>query len=859
MSLPVLPNPSNFLGVALVINRTRDGSKIVFHYPPHVNTSPRCDHTAAAEGDSGEHTEHTHGWAYDYDEGGDLADRETPEPSGLETGASSSGQQYMSRNQDEHIITETGTQIVPWEHVAGFPTKDLESILTPSKAYHKKLFQISLDPIYCVSYPIHVPENGIWKKKKKKKDQEPKRKGSIISAGGIMVSATDEDGNELPPLNPDHIRPVIDTTRLSPHAQDGSGLDTAKNGDKEEEEQQDDKVSSMTMFNLVFFLNPKKSEVNELIDTMHTHIIRKVNKAYNYCQQRNDFVWKESKKILALKDKAREERRKMSSLWDEILRTSSLAASMQDVYDNISQNKIAVLQLETQDGMVTHSVQVPMPFHIADLPQQGDPDATGIWLTTANSFVRDDVDAADLGFLDKDFALLLMDDEKKIVSELQSDPDESTLAMIEYMRHSKPTLSFQQVAIQSKVLNLAQVRRFAHHFIFWRRAIAIPPLHARDVYILSPNCDLSKLPSASLDFSRAFPHCPPLPNILTDLSAAPRPYKFFCPNKTIRAEYMRILAWLMRGGWVTQLCTFAYVVVWPEIIYEVEHALEAEELTRAKSSQTAAAAAATSVPVEHDKDKLEKEKNRKTSTASIADGTEDGADDEVGSGSTLLSRTTTAASQQSDMSVASPTSAQSPSVASLAASSEKPPKPPPTAAQQAAEKARLGRLADRQARELAEKASAHARRPQPEQTQNPSANNAPHLMHLQPHIILDARTATGKESLYLSAIERRLRQKTTAAGSNGNLAATLEVPSGGGGGSTGHHHSSKGKGTAHKSHPEDDDEFRDRVADAWPVFCKYFNGHCALERIALQEEKKRREVWNLLIAMNEYLICVRHW
>lgn len=322
---------------------------------------------------------------------------------------------------------------------------------------------------------------------------------------------------------------------------------------------------------------------------------------------------------------------------------------------------------------------------------------------------------------------------------------------------------------------------------------------------------------------------------------------------------MRILAWLMRGGWVTQLCTFAYVVVWPEIIYEVEHALEAEELTRAKSSQTAAAAAATSVPVEHDKDKLEKEKNRKTSTASIADGTEDGADDEVGSGSTLLSRTTTAASQQSDMSVASPTSAQSPSVASLAASSEKPPKPPPTAAQQAAEKARLGRLADRQARELAEKASAHARRPQPEQTQNPSANNAPHLMHLQPHIILDARTATGKESLYLSAIERRLRQKTTAAGSNGNLAATLEVPSGGGGGSTGHHHSSKGKGTAHKSHPEDDDEFRDRVADAWPVFCKYFNGHCALERIALQEEKKRREVWNLLIAMNEYLICVRHW
>lgn len=857
MSLPALPNPSNFLGVALVINRTRDGSKIVFHYPQHVNTSLTCDHGAPDQGDP---ADHTHGYEYDY--GGDdgLTDRDVPEPSGLETGASSSGHPYMSRNQDEHTMTESGTQVVPWEHVAGFPTKDLESILTPSRAYHKKIFQISLDPIYCVSYPIHVPENGVWKKKKKKKDQEPKRKGSVMSVGGIMVSATDEDGRELPPLDPDHIRPPIDSARLSPLGQDGGAAADASRAASvdRDDEQQDDKVSSMTMFNLVFFLNPKKKEANELIDTMHTHIIRKVNKAYNYCQQRSDFVWKESKKILALKEKAREEKRKMSSLWDEILRTSSLAASMQDVFENISQNKIAVLQLETQDGMVTHSVQIPMPFHISDLPQQGDPDPTGIWLTTANSFVHEDGDTTELGFLDKDFALLLMDDEKKIVSELQSDPDESTLAMIEYMRHSKPTLSFQQVANQSKVLSLAQVRRFAHHFIFWRRAIAIPPLHARDVYILSPNCDLSKLSDASLEFSRAFPHCPPLLNILTDLSAAPRPYKFFCPNKTIRAEYMRILAWLMRGGWVTQLCTFAYVVVWPEIIYEVQHALEAEELTKAKASQTkaaqaAAAAPAAATPTDHDKDKV-----RKASASSVADATEDGAEDEVGTPTTMLSRTTTAASHQSDNSIASPTSLQSPSVAGGTASLEKPQKAPPTAAQQAAEKARLGRLADRQARELAEKASAHARRPQPEQTRNPSANNAPHLMHLQPHIILDARTATGKESLYLTAIERRLRQKSAAADNNSsssNIAATLEVP-GGGGGSGG---SSKGKGAANKANPEDDDAWRDRVADAWPVFCKYFNGHCALERIALQEEKKRKEVWNLLLAMNEYLVCVRHW
>jgi hypothetical protein len=50
-----------------------------------------------------------------------------------------------------------------------------------------------------------------------------------------------------------------------------------------------------------------------------------------------------------------------------------------------------------------------------------------------------------------------------------------------------------------------------------------------------------------------------------------------------------------------------------------------------------------------------------------------------------------------------------------------------------------------------------------------------------------------------------------------------------------------------------------RVADSWPLFWKYFNGRCALERIALQEDMKRKDVWNLLTGMSEYLLTVRHW
>lgn len=133
---------------------------------------------------------------------------------------------------------------------------------------------------------------------------------------------------------------------------------------------------------------------------------------------------------------------KMSSLWHEILSTSSLAASMQDIYDAVSQNRIAALQLETAEGTVTHSVQIPIPFCISDLPQDNDvdPQGQGLWITTANTFLSED--AADgSGYLDKNFALLLMDDEKKIIAELQTSPDETTLSMIEFVRHCKATLS----------------------------------------------------------------------------------------------------------------------------------------------------------------------------------------------------------------------------------------------------------------------------------------------------------------------------------------------------------------------------------------------------------------------------------
>lgn len=293
MALPVLPNPTNFLGVALVINRSRDGPRFVFHYPPHLLPAEGSQR----DPDGGD----------DVDEDDGVLGRPSRDK-GPETGAASAlhAAELAQWNHDDHLVTESGTQIVPWEHVAGFPTKDLENILTPARAYHKRLFQVSLDPIYCVSYPVYVPENGVWRKQKRSKTPQKQRQ-SQVEAG--PAKKEDEDG--LPTDAGGSAKSGGE--KSATEAEQVEARDTLKPLTKPAEEAED-KKSSMTMFNLVFFLNPRKHEAKNLVDIMFTHIIKKINKAYKYCQQRNDFVWKESKRILALKEKGRED-----SAWPPLL------------------------------------------------------------------------------------------------------------------------------------------------------------------------------------------------------------------------------------------------------------------------------------------------------------------------------------------------------------------------------------------------------------------------------------------------------------------------------------------------------------------------------------------------------------
>lgn len=181
--------------------------------------------------------------------------------------------------------------------------------------------------------------------------------------------------------------------------------------------------------------------------------------------------------------------------------------------------------------------------------------------------------------LAKNFALLLLDNEASIIKDVEAAGGTLAAPLVHYIRCSTPTKSFIQTS-QSSGIPLPTIQFLASHLVYWRRARAIPPLHQRDTYFVSPNCDLSKLEVASAAYRLAFPTLPSLPKMLSALSGTPRPYGNFIPSKDHKATYFAILAWLLRGGWVTQLRSFARVKVTPEVKMAVELAIRREEVDK---------------------------------------------------------------------------------------------------------------------------------------------------------------------------------------------------------------------------------------------------------------------------------------
>ncbi|KAH0542725.1 hypothetical protein FGG08_002864 [Glutinoglossum americanum] len=559
MSPPALP-PNPCLVAILLVVKSRAGPRFVFHYPPY----PREDAPTYLTSWRGGHSTNSSLT----DDSGDFADLEEYSSDEEELELGTRGSIFRSdgdsrRERRRRVInpedeeddysdeSERGRRRdegrkAQWESLFNFSTDGLEQILSPSKGYNKKKFEVGLDPLVFLSYPCHVREDGLWKKKRERR-KKPKKRGSSESkdlgdtSEGVEVNG--KDNNEDKPTARIAEETVEEAVEMS------IGDDSY---DDDEESVVSEKSSAITMFNMVFVLNPPDLEYQVRVQEMYENVAKKFAKALKYEQARSNYVWTESELILTMKDQAKEK-------------------GMSEVYHSISSSKIAHVIINNSFDV---SLQIPIITETSVLPSAIETQMPGLWLTTANSF--DDDENVEDNMLAKHFALLFLDDVSTILKEIETEPKDLSGPLAHYVRCSKPTMSFLQVSIQHDI-PLTDIQILARHLIYWRRARAIPPLHHRDTYIVSPNADMKGLRSQSVIYAQKFPTLPSLPKMLSMLSGKPRPYGSIIPSKDHRQTYLEILAWLVRGGWVTQLRTFAWAYVCKNVKIEVAQEMAKEE------------------------------------------------------------------------------------------------------------------------------------------------------------------------------------------------------------------------------------------------------------------------------------------
>ncbi|PKY06083.1 nitrogen permease regulator 3 [Aspergillus campestris IBT 28561] len=468
---------------------------------------------------------------------------------------------------------------MPWESLLGLPAEVWEKLLSPSRTWHKRRFEVGVNDLAFVGWPVFVREDGNWRKerrKKKDKKPHPEWEGGEIGHNENGDDVAD-DGTKTMAASTETLSPHPMTASESQRASVSSLLSQKAPSEVVDEDTKD----SMTMFNVVFVLDPPLLEYSVRVREIYDNIIKKFAKALKWEQARTDYVWNEAQLISHLKEKAKENRTSVGALYADLIAQSSLARAIYTVYSSISASKIASVALSPD---VSISLQIPPLTSTPYLACPTDKAYPGLWLTTADSVTPTDDPTADENSAPhqvpaKHFALLLLDNEASILKDVEASGGALAPALAHYIRCSKPTKSFAQISATSGI-PLSTIQSLASHLVYWRRARAIPPLHQRDTYIVSPNCDLSKLEVATAAYSLAFPTLPSLPKMLSALSGTPRAYGSFIPSKDHKDTYFSILAWLLRGGWVTQLRSFARVKVSPEIKLAVETALRREEVDK---------------------------------------------------------------------------------------------------------------------------------------------------------------------------------------------------------------------------------------------------------------------------------------
>ncbi|KAG9304606.1 hypothetical protein G9A89_020170 [Geosiphon pyriformis] len=509
---------ASLLAIMLVIDNSR-GHHFVFHYPK--DPKRRVENISAPQNDSVDQ---------DLERNNDLLGSYfinwpyTP---------SDDAEKRIGRSrfedepdETENIIAKQGTlqgaseneshgRAAFEEKLFGFKTSFLADILSPKLKSSKK-FQLTIDELTFVGQPVFLSSDRSGSNNESTKI-EYNTKGAQ-SPNQKNLELFQENGHES-----------LEDPCAAPSDNNHSPNSTMKYS----KEQQ----SHLTLFHLVFVLEPPELELNRQIENIYKHVITKLTAALRYEQLRCDYVLIEAEKILSIKDEGMIANKTFDDIMETTIKQSSLAKTIAQVYHSISSDSIAHVII---NDYIDLSLQIP-------------PLAPSLFFSPLDND-RDWYEYAHFPVIAPYHTLLLLEDPEEILKSMPLDANPTLVQLIQILT---PT---QRLADLCTLLDcsLAQIYRLAAHLIYWRKAKLINVISVRNVYVISPTADLNSLSSLNADFNHIFDR--DLFGFLA-LLATPKPYAGIIPSKDHRTMYLEVITYLLRKDIVVQLHAYFLIMI----------------------------------------------------------------------------------------------------------------------------------------------------------------------------------------------------------------------------------------------------------------------------------------------------------
>ncbi len=292
-SIAASPNPCLVAILLVTQARAGDSAQVTFHYPPepfrYDEAKAHLDDAALGESSS--------------DSDSDSSSDDNPFEA-LSPQAKSNGQngKKPSKNDDSYSAKldqpdHDGEWKRPWDPLLGLGEENLVSLLAPGRTWHKRKFEMGINDLTFVGRPVYARESGTWARRKRKKSKKgPPTEPGIASDQTSESDRTEEDR----------------ATVMSPRR---SATDNAPK-------------KSLTMYHLVFVLNPPPLEQVLRAREMYDYVAKRLSKILKLEQARSDYVWEQSELIQRIRASQLTSKASIDTYYSQVTRQSTLASAI---------------------------------------------------------------------------------------------------------------------------------------------------------------------------------------------------------------------------------------------------------------------------------------------------------------------------------------------------------------------------------------------------------------------------------------------------------------------------------------------------------------------------------------------------